>query len=158
MSSGSVCRGRPGRTGAAGKALVMAEHKAAEGTEGAAAGRGDRRRWTGRVGEEHAARLMQARGGVVISRNWRCSSGELDLVVLDDAGRLRFVEVRTRTGTGFGTPAESVTGDKQRRLRRLAGVWLAEHPGGWRQVCFDVIGVDLADPARPRLELFEDVL
>ena len=126
---------------------------------GAANGSGvDPRRRTGELGEQHAAGLMQARGGVVISRNWRCRSGELDLVVLDSAGRLRFVEVRARTGAGYGTPAESVTPDKQRRLRRLAGHWLAENPGRWRQVCFDVVGVDLSDPTRPRLELFEDVL
>ncbi|MBB1019251.1 MULTISPECIES: YraN family protein [Dietzia] len=130
-----------------------------EAVGGEAAGDGvDPRRRTGRLGEEHAAGLMQARGGVVISRNWRCRAGELDLVVLDAAGRLRFVEVRARTGTGFGTPAESVTPDKQRRLRRLAAHWLSENPGRWRQVCFDVVGVDLADPTRPRLELFEDVL
>lgn len=130
-----------------------------EAVGGEAAGGGvDPRRRTGRLGEEHAAGLMQARGGVVISRNWRCRAGELDLVVLDAGGRLRFVEVRARTGTGFGTPAESVTPDKQRRLRRLAAHWLSENPGRWRQVCFDVVGVDLADPTRPRLELFEDVL
>lgn len=119
---------------------------------------GDRRRRTGAIGEAHAAGLIEARGGVVIGRNWRCRAGELDLVVLDPQGRLRFVEVRTRTGTGFGSPAESVTVAKQRRLRRLAAEWLAANPGSWRQVCFDVIGVDLADPSRPRLEIFEDVL
>jgi putative endonuclease len=118
---------------------------------------GDPRRRIGAVGEAHAAELIEARGGVVISRNWRTRTGELDLVVLDARGRLRFVEVRTRTGTAFGTPAESVTVIKRRRLRRLATEWLTEHPGAWRQVCFDVIGVDLADPSRPRLELFEDV-
>lgn len=123
------------------------------------AGRGaDSRRRTGKLGEDHAAGLMQARGGVVISRNWRCRAGELDLVVLDATGRLRFVEVRSRTGSGFGTPAESVTADKRRRLRALANHWLSENPGRWRQVCFDVVGVDLSDPSRPLLELFEDVL
>ena len=126
--------------------------------DGATGGRVDPRRRTGRLGEDYAAGLMRARGGVVISRNWRCRAGELDLIVLDAAGRLRFVEGRARTGTGYGTPAESVTADKRRRLRRLAAHWLAENPGGWRQVCFDVVGVDLSDPSRPRLELFEDVL
>ncbi|WP_260487721.1 YraN family protein [Dietzia sp. B32] len=125
---------------------------------GVAGGGVDPRRRTGRLGEDHAAGLMEARGGVVISRNWRCRAGELDLVVLDAAGRLRFVEVRARTSTRFGTPAESVTAEKRRRLRRLAAHWLSENPGRWRQVCFDVVGVDLADPSRPRLELFEDVL
>lgn len=132
----------------------------AAGKQGVSARGGgtDSRRRTGQLGEDHAAGLMEARGGVVISRNWRCRAGELDLVVLDSVGRLRFVEVRARTGTGYGTPAESVTADKRRRLRRLAAEWLSENPGRWRQVCFDVVGVDLQDPSRPRLELFEDVM
>ena len=118
---------------------------------------GDRRRQTGAAGEALAAELLLARGCEVLDRNWRCRAGELDLVVRDREGRTRFVEVRTRTGTGFGTPAESVTAAKRRRLRRLAVEWLAAHPGGWRPVCFDVVGVDLSDPGLPRLELLEDV-
>lgn len=120
--------------------------------------RDDHRRRTGADGEHHAAALLEARGCEVLDRNWWCRYGELDLVVRDPQGRLRFVEVRSRTGDGFGTPAESITTTKLRRLRRLAGLWLAEHPSGWRQVCFDVVGVDLADPLRPRLELFEEVI
>lgn len=129
-----------------------------KGHEGVGDGRADRRRETGSIGEGHAAALLEARGCEVIARNWRCRAGELDLVVVDPEGRLRFVEVRTRTGTGYGTPAESVNLEKRRRLRRLAAQWLSEHPSGWRQVCFDVVGVDLADPDRPLLELFEEVL
>jgi len=126
--------------------------------QGAGARAADPRARTGRIGEEHAAGLVRARGGVVVSRNWRSRTGELDLVVLDREGRLRFIEVRTRTGTGFGTPAESITTAKLSRLRKLASEWLTAHPGTWRQVCFDVIGVDLSDPSRPLLEMFEDVL
>ena len=118
----------------------------------------DRRRGIGMTGEAHAAALLEARGCEVLSRNWRCARGELDLVVRDPRGRIRFVEVRTRTGRGFGSPAESVTREKLERLRRLASAWLDAHRGGWRQVSFDVVGVDLADPDRPRLEVFEDVM
>ena len=57
---------------------------------------GDGRRRTGAIGEAHAAGLIEARGGAVISRNWRSRTGELDLVALDAAGRLRFVEVRVQ--------------------------------------------------------------
>lgn len=133
----------------------MAGH---ENSGGTTRGRPDRRQQVGRAGEDHAESLLRSRGAVVLSRNWHCAVGELDLVVLDSAGRLRFVEVRARTGTGFGTPAESVTGDKLRRLQLVARRWLAANPGGWRQVCFDVVGVDLSDPDNPRLELFEDVV
>lgn len=118
----------------------------------------DRRLEIGRAGERHAERLLTARGAQVLDRNWRCREAELDLVVLDSAGRLRFVEVKTRSGTGFGTPAEAVTADKVEKMRLAARHWLAANPGGWRQVCFDVVGVDLSDPDYPRLELLEDVI
>ena len=120
--------------------------------------RPDRRQQIGRAGEKHAESLLRSRGAEVLARNWRCAAGELDLVVLDAAGRLRFVEVRTRTGPGFGTPAESVTPAKQHQVRMVAKYWLAANPGGWRQVCFNVVGVDLSESDRPRLELFEDVM
>lgn len=121
-------------------------------------GRPDRRHDVGRTGEDHAEALLRSRGAVVLSRNWRCADGELDLVVIDAEGRLRFVEVRSRTGSSFGTPAESVTRRKLHRFRHVAQRWLAANPSGWRQVCFDVVGVDLSDPERPRLELLEDVM
>lgn len=129
-----------------------------ERSGGRAETRRDRRREVGQAGEDHAQSFLLSRGAVVLSRNWHCAEGELDLVVLDAAGRLRFVEVRTRTGSSFGSPAESVNGAKLRRLRLVARHWLAAHRVGHRQVCFDVVGVDLSDEDRPRLELFEDVI
>ncbi len=40
---------------------------------------------------------------VVLERNWRSRYGELDLIAQDGASVV-FVEVKTRTGTGYGTP------------------------------------------------------
>ena len=62
----------------------------------------------------------------ILHRNWRCRYGELDVIAADDATRtVVFVEVKTRTGDGFGGLAHAVTPRKVRRLRRLAGLWLA---------------------------------
>lgn len=127
-------------------------------SSGDAAVRRDRRGAIGARGEELAAQFLGSRGCRILDRNWRHRVGELDLVVRDAGGVVRFVEVRTRTGSGFGSPAESVTGDKLTRLRRLATLWLGEHPQGGCLVAFDVVGVDLSDPGRPRLELIEDVI
>ena len=95
-------------------------------------------------GEELAAEWYVAAGYRVLARNWRCRDGELDLVVADDAD-LVFCEVKTRSSHRFGVPAEAVTAAKQRRLRLLAGRFLAEGPalpeGRGRSIRFDVAAV-----------------
>jgi putative endonuclease len=97
---------------------------------------------TGAAGEEAAARWYAARGYTVVARNWRCPDGELDLVVAR-RGELVFCEVKTRSSDRFGVPAEAVTRDKQRRLRRLAARFLAEAAPGTRGATlrFDVASV-----------------
>jgi putative endonuclease len=110
----------------------------------------------GARGEELAVAWYTSRGYGVLGRNWRCREGELDLVVSRDRC-VAFCEVKTRTGTGFGLPAEAVTGEKQRRLRRLATRWLAEQPpsGGFAEVRFDVACVTLRSGSEPTLEVIE---
>ncbi|WP_370894938.1 YraN family protein [Janibacter sp. GXQ6167] len=100
----------------------------------------------GATGEEIAWRYLAARGLQLIARNWRCAPiGEIDLVLRDGAD-LVICEVKTRRGTAFGAPIEAVTPRKLARLRRLAGAWLREHPGGgWSGIRLDVVGV-LAHP------------
>lgn len=86
------------------------------------------------------ARWYVARGYEVLDRNWRCPQGEVDLV-LHRQGTVVFCEVKTRSSGRFGSPLEAVGRDKQRRLRRLAVAWLAEHRGTHPQVRFDVAAV-----------------
>ncbi len=94
----------------------------------------------GRYGEQLAADHLVAAGLVVLDRNWRCPRGELDLVARD--GRtLVFVEVKTRTSTAYGHPAEAVGHAKSARIRRLAAAWLAESDRSWPEVRFDVVAV-----------------
>ncbi|MEU4241606.1 YraN family protein [Actinoplanes sp. NPDC026619] len=98
------------------------------------------RRAVGAYGERVAAQHLQEQGLVILHRNWRCSAGEVDLV-LRDGDDLVFCEVKTRRGTTFGSPAESIGHRKVRKLRELAGRWLDEtgiHP---RSIRFDVVEV-----------------
>lgn len=95
----------------------------------------------GRYGEALAAERITAAGLQVLEANWRCREGEIDLVARD-GDALVLVEVKTRSGDGWGGAAGAVTPAKQRRLRRLALRWLAEHPGpGWSSIRFDVVTV-----------------
>ncbi|WP_462187769.1 MULTISPECIES: YraN family protein [unclassified Frankia] len=101
----------------------------------------------GRFGEDVAARHLAAVGAEILDRNWRCREGELDLVV-QDGESLVFCEVKTRSGTRYGSAAEAVVGRKAARIRRLAARWLAEHPHASSLVCFDVLLVS-RPPAGP---------
>ena len=116
----------------------------------------DRRRALGVSGEDAVAAWYRANGYEIVARNWRCREGELDLVVARERCVV-FCEVKTRTGTGFGIPAEAVTHEKQRRLRRLATRWLGERPptGGFADVRFDVACVTLRAGGAPDLEVIE---
>jgi putative endonuclease len=98
------------------------------------------RQAVGDYGERVAVgRLIEA-GMQVLDRNWRCAMGELDVVALD-GGTVVFCEVRTRRGDVCGTPAESVTAAKIRRVRMLAALWLAAHDGVRGEVRFDLVSV-----------------
>ena len=106
----------------------------------------------GRAGEELAATALTAAGLTVVARNWRCRYGELDLIARENAPDLSqggvvvpwlvVVEVRTRRGTAFGTPAESVNATKQARLRTVAQAYVQEigWTGPWR---IDVVAIQL---------------
>ncbi|MPY94621.1 MAG: YraN family protein [Acidimicrobiia bacterium] len=95
------------------------------------------RRALGTYGERRAAVWYERRGYVVLARNWRCRHGELDLVVRR-GGLVAFCEVKTRSSTAFGSPAEAVTALKRARIRRLAVAWLAESRVGAADLRFDV--------------------
>lgn len=106
----------------------------------------------GTLGEQLAVDYLTSCGLRVLARNWRCRYGELDVIAADDAaGVLVFVEVKTRTSDRFGGVSQAVTPQKVRRLRRLAGLWLAAQDDSWRQVRLDVVGVRIGRAPTPEI-------
>jgi putative endonuclease len=77
--------------------------------------------------ERRVRRHYRLRGWVVLDANVRAGRNELD-IVLRRGRRLVFVEVKARSGTGFGDPWEAVGFEKARRVRRAAEAWLARRP------------------------------
>lgn len=117
----------------------------------------------GRAGEELAAEHFVDAGYVIVARNWRGKAGEVDLVLRDVSGdrpHLVFCEVKSRRTDRWGTPAEAVTPEKQRRLRRLAGEFLANGQARGEDtpwVRFDVVEVIWPDGnTSPTLRHLED--
>jgi putative endonuclease len=105
----------------------------------------------GRYGERVAARHLTELGMVLLDRNWRCDTGEIDLV-LRDGDVLVVCEVKTRTSTAFGHPLEAVTEAKADRLRELAVRWVAAHEVRPEGVRIDLVGVLMQRRGRAVLE------
>lgn len=101
----------------------------------------------GQRGEEAAARYLIAAGYDILDRNWRCRSGELDIVARDGA-ELVICEVKTRTSVAFGTPVEAVDRAKLARLRRLAQAWLSERGIARNGFRVDILGLVTDGPDR----------
>jgi putative endonuclease len=106
----------------------------------------------GRRGEDEAAAYLTALGWRIVDRNWRCPSGEIDIVALD-GHELVIVEVKTRSGRGFGDPLEAVDGRKLTRLCVLAGAWRRAHRGvRSRSTRIDLVGVLLPRHAEATID------
>lgn len=95
----------------------------------------------GRQGENLAGEYLVNQGWRIVERNWHCRFAELDIIALDPAGEMVFVEVKYRKDTAHGTGVEAVTQTKLRRMRLAAGKWLTEQQRGVDVVRFDIIDV-----------------
>jgi putative endonuclease len=103
----------------------------------------DPRKKLGEYGEGLAKDHLVSLNYLIHQTNWRCRSGELDIIA-QDADILVFVEVRTRRMTGrYGTPQESVDLRKQRKVRETAQVYLHQQHKHDRKIRFDLISVEL---------------
>lgn len=94
---------------------------------------------TGKFGEDEAALFLINNGYKILHRNWRCGKDELDIVALHDE-ILVVVEVKTRTGTAFGMPWESVDDRKQQALERAALAYLEAFAID-RDLRFDIVSI-----------------
>ncbi|WP_138493993.1 YraN family protein [Paenibacillus pinistramenti] len=113
-----------------------------KGQKQPAAGPKRNRKQTGALGEQAAAELLAREGYEILARNWRCRSGELDIIAFKDH-QFIFVEVRTRSAGAlmFGNPAESVDARKIKQVRDTAAVYLYQQGKGDAAVRFDVVAV-----------------
>ena len=108
----------------------------------------------GREGERIAEQFLTKKGYKLVERNYRCAAGELDLIVLDQRV-IVFVEVKTRTGMGYGTALEAVEARKQRKMIYAAQFFLNAKKLSQREARFDVIGISWPG-TEPQVEHIEN--
>ena len=97
----------------------------------------------GRRGEDLAVAFLLSKGYLILERNWRRKTGEIDIIA-ELSGTLVFCEVKSRTGLSCGTGAEAVDGRKQRRILRTALLYMQHFRKSGCLCRFDVIEVFLA--------------
>lgn len=106
----------------------------------------------GQLGEDLACAALRAAGLEVVARNYRCRTGEIDVIAREGETWV-FVEVKQRTGGSHGSAIEAVTATKQRRIVRAARQYLARAGLAEVEVRFDVVAIDgVGDSARIRHE------
>lgn len=96
----------------------------------------------GRLGERLAANLLRAEGLRILARNQKISGHEVDIIAAD-GDLVVFVEVKTRSGGGFGRPEEAVNHRRQKRLKAAGQMYLSRLK---KRVSlrFDVVSVDFS--------------
>ena len=114
------------------------------------------KRRTGAEYEKRAAEYLKGQGAEIVASNFRCRSGEVDLIFKDDA-YLVFAEVKYRTSCRYGDPAEAVDLRKQRTIARVSSFYLLRY--GLPQdtpVRFDVLALNAADDELLRIRWIKD--
>lgn len=108
----------------------------------------------GNRGEERAVRHLQSLGYEIVERNYRCKSGEIDIVARD-GGDLVFVEVKSRRSIRAGYPSEAVDSRKQRKMVLAAESYIAERDLGDADCRFDIVEVYFTVGSPVRLEVIK---
>lgn len=94
----------------------------------------------GNAGESYAENLLVKNSYKIITRNFRCKIGEIDIIALKD-DVLVFVEVKTRKSNKFGLPEEAVTPHKLYKIKRTGDWFIKENPGFPKKHRIDVVSL-----------------
>ncbi len=104
----------------------------------------------GLVGEDLAAFHLKSNNYSILERNYSNKLGEIDIIA-SFQDELIFIEVKTRTNTKFGDPAEAVTITKQKQVIKVAQQYIAKHDFYDKCIRFDVIAILIITDQEPQL-------
>jgi putative endonuclease len=116
----------------------------------------DHRRALGARGEDLAVSFFTRRGFEIVVRNWRCGSGEIDLLIRK-GNDVRVVEVKTRVSLGAGYPEDAVTEEKLERMAEAYGALIEERPELPSDASFDVLSIVIGADNVPVYAYLPDV-
>ncbi len=109
----------------------------------------DKRKDSGKIAEDLAVEYLQKDGYRIIERNYMYSHSEIDIIA-QKGMYLVFVEVRSKSGTKYGTPEDSMSKSKRSQVRKVAEFYLFTHKTLDLQMRFDFVGV-VFGPKEPQI-------
>jgi len=110
----------------------------------------------GRWGERRCGRFLKRKGLKLLTRNFSCKTGEIDLIMVDTNRAIVFVEVKTRANDNFTSPESVVTYAKKARLSAAARYFLATHNIENRPFRFDVVTIVLGQTGREQIRHYKN--
>lgn len=109
----------------------------------------------GKVGEELAVNYLKKKGYCIIERNFKCPLGEIDIIA-EKRGCLIFIEVKTRKRKSEILPEDSVDSKKQKKLKKVAELYINNYCKGDKEFRFDIVSIILEKDKEAIIKLIED--
>ncbi|MCL2110406.1 YraN family protein [Microgenomates group bacterium] len=116
----------------------------------------------GKTGEELAERFLLAKGYKLVAKNYRTGKGrgggeEIDLIFLEGK-EVVFVEVKTRTGENYGSPALAVNKTKVKQLSQAVNYFLRQNPRfGGKNYRIDAVSVALKEDGTVKIDHYQNI-
>ncbi|MBP3196783.1 MAG: YraN family protein [Butyrivibrio sp.] len=103
------------------------------------------KRAVGDTKELLACNYLKDEGAVILERNFRCRTGEIDIIA-KDAKYLCFIEVKYRSGNSFGEPEEAVNFKKRKHICKVSDFYLySKYKSFDLPVRYDVVAISQKD-------------
>jgi putative endonuclease len=112
----------------------------------------------GRWGEKRCESYLKRKGLKLLTRNFTCKTGEIDLVMVDTDTSIVFVEVKTRADETFSPVESSITAPKKNRLKRAARFFLATNNIENRPFRFDIVTIVLSQTGQEEIRHYKNAI
>ena len=114
------------------------------------------KRLLGKWGQKQSEKFLKSKGYKILTRNFSCRTGEIDLIAAEPEGSLVFVEVKTRANENFADAEAAVTSAKKQRMTRAVNFFIKKHKLENLPLRFDVIIVIAAEKGKTQIRHYEN--
>ena len=114
------------------------------------------KRLLGKWGQKQSEKFLKAKGCKILSRNFSCRTGEIDLIAATSDGTVVFVEVKTRANEDFADAEGTVTTAKKQRMTRAANLFVKKHKLENLPLRFDVVIIIADEKGKPQIRHYEN--